>query len=186
MIKDYKITTCGLSCDLCDANTTKIQDQAKYLLRVFEDPMFLGILSMTNPEFNIKNIPPFKEVLDILMKFMPCPGCEDRGDCPINSCAREKNISDCSACKFIDVENEICAAPPEPSKMPFMPPAPIFFNGISKRYKKWNLKNLKLMKDGKKSEINKEIESMIKKDKSNRDLIDTTVNLFNQMKENPP
>ncbi len=182
MVKNYKITTCGLSCDLCDSNTSKIQDDANYLLKVFKDPMFTGILSITNPEFNVENIPAFMEVLDALTKFVPCPGCDGRQDCAINTCARDKKIADCSACKFIDLKKKMCTATPEPSKIPFTPPAPIFFNGISQRYKKWNLKNLKLIKEGKKSDVDKDIETMIKNGKSNRDLIDTSVNLFDQMK----
>ena len=52
MIKDYELATCGLSCDLCDSNTNKIQSAAKYLFKVFEDPMFQGVLLMTNPSFD--------------------------------------------------------------------------------------------------------------------------------------
>ena len=54
MTKDYDLTTCGLSCDLCDGNTTKLQDSAKYLSKVFEDPMFQGIFLMGTQ--NLKKI----------------------------------------------------------------------------------------------------------------------------------
>lgn len=184
MVKDYKITFCGLSCDLCDSNTTKIQDTAKYLLSVFEDPMFLGILSMTNPEFKPKNFPAFKEVLEVLNKFPPCPGCEGRKDCAIKQCAQKKKIENCSMCDYLNVERGICSAPPEPSDIPFMPSAPIFFNGLSQRYQKWNIKNLDSMKQGKKAELNKKITKMIKDGKTNRDVIDISINLFDQMKDN--
>lgn len=184
MIKDYKITTCGLCCDLCDSNTTKIQDTAKYLLEVFEDPMILGILSTTNPEFKSENFPAFKEVLDILNEFTPCPGCEGRKDCAIKQCTQKKNIENCSMCDHLNVDEGICSAPPELSDIPFMPPAPIFFNGLSQRYQKWNIENLDFMKQGKKAELNKKIAKMIKDGKTNRDIIDIHINLFDQMKGN--
>lgn len=184
MIKDYKITTCGLSCDLCDANTTKIQDTAKYFLSVFEDPMFLGILSMTNPEFKPQNFPAFKEVLEVLNKFPPCPGCEGRKDCAIKQCAQKKNIDNCSMCDHLNVQEGICSAPPEPSDIPFMPPASIFFNVLSQRYQNWNIKNLDSMKQGKVAEVYEKIAYMIQDGKTNRDIIDTSINLFDQMKGN--
>ncbi|MHA1439278.1 MAG: DUF3795 domain-containing protein [Promethearchaeota archaeon] len=182
MVKDYTLTACGLSCDLCDANTTKIQDSAKYLVNVFEDPMFLEILSMTNPEFKPENFPAFKEVLEVLKKFPPCPGCEGRKDCAIKQCTQKKGIENCSICAHLNIEEGICSALPEPSGIPFLPPAPIFFNGLSKRYQKWNIKNLDLIKQGKKAEVNKRIGNMIKKGKTSRDIIDTSINLFDQIK----
>ena len=184
MVKNYVITTCGLSCDLCDANTSKIQDTAKYLLKVFEDPMYIGILSMTNPEFKPENYPAFKEVLEVLNKMPPCPGCEGRRDCAIKLCAQKKNIENCSMCDNLNVEAGICSSPPESSDIPYMPPAPIFFNGLSQRYQKWNIKNLDSMKQGKKAEVNKKIANMIKDGKTNRDIIDIHINLFDQMKGN--
>ncbi|MFX1237979.1 MAG: DUF3795 domain-containing protein [Promethearchaeota archaeon] len=181
MKNDYKITTCGLNCDLCDANTTKIQDTANYLLEVFKDPMFTGIISMTNQDFKPENIPAFKEVLKVLTQYPACPGCEGRKDCTINMCANKKSIEDCSSCNYLDAEKGICSATPGPPEVPFMPPAPLFFNGLTQRYKKWNIKNLESIKKGKKEEINKEIEEMINKGKTSRDLIDTSINLFDQM-----
>lgn len=181
MIKDYELATCGLSCDLCDANTTKIQDAAKYLLKVFIDPMFLGVISMINPEFKKENVPAFKETLEVLEDFPPCPGCQERRDCIINQCIKEKGITNCSECNFLDLEAGICIAPPEPSKVPMMPPAPIFFNGLSKRYQNWNIENLNIFAKGKKDEINLRIGKMIKDGKSSRDLIDFSINLFESM-----
>ena len=178
MTKDYEITTCGLSCDLCDGNTTEIQDSANYLFKVFQDPMFSGVISMSNPNFKVENVPIFKEILEILSSNPPCPGCKERKDCAINQCVGEKGIENCSKCSFLDLDKEICTAPPTPPKVPMMPPAPIFFNGISKRYQNWNIKHLKILSEGNKEEINKEIDEMLKNGKSNRDIIDFSINLF--------
>ncbi len=178
MENEHKLSTCGLSCDICDANTTKIQDSAEYLMDIFKDPMFSGVIAMTNPDFKVENVPMFQEMLKMITQFPPCPGCEGRDECAINLCVKEKSIENCSQCNFLDIEAGSCTAPPEPQKMPFLPPAPVFFNGITQRYKKWNIKNLKAIANGKLAEIDSNIEDMIKKDKSNRDLIDFSVNLF--------
>ena len=176
MPKDYVLTTCGLSCDLCDSNTTKIQDSAKYLLKLFEDPMFFGILTVTGSGFKEDNFPAFQHTLDVLSKFPACPGCQGRKDCAINQCAEEKGIVSCAKCDFLNSDENICSAPLEPPKNPMMPPAPIFFNGLSKRYQNWNTKNLKAMKEGKKQQVNEEIEELIKAGKSSDVLIDKSVN----------
>jgi hypothetical protein len=180
-MKDYKLTTCGLSCDLCDSNITKVQDSASYLLEIFKDPMFAGIISFTNPNFNPNTVPQFKQTLNVLKSIPPCPGCQGRMDCSINQCAKEKNIDNCSKCEFIDFEQGTCNAPLN-KHAKGMPPAPIFFAGITKRYQNWNIKNLKTLSEDKKEEINATIDKMIKDGKSNRDIIDYSVNLFEQMK----
>lgn len=182
MTKNYKLATCGLSCDLCDANTTKIQDNAKYLLDAFKDPMFSGVLSMTNPDFKPENIPIFKEILEILKKNPPCPGCNGRKDCAINQCANNKKIENCAMCNYLNIESQSCSAPLEPPKTPFMPPAPIFFNGLVKRYRKWNIENLSAIKQGNNEEINRKLDKMIREGKTNRDVIDFSVNLFDSIK----
>ena len=175
---EYELATCGLSCDLCDANTPKIQNAAKYLIKVFEDPMFSGVLMMTNPEFNKENIVGFKETLEILNKFPPCPGCQERRDCVINQCTREKGIVSCSECSFLDVDGGICKAVPEPPKNPMMPPAPVYFNCLAKRYQNWNVENLIALSKGQKQEVDTKIAQMIKDGKISRELIDISVNLF--------
>lgn len=180
MENEHKLTTCGLSCDICDANTTKIQDSAAYLKEVFKDAMFAGVISMVNPDFKVGNLPIFKEMLMMISEFPPCPGCEGRDECAINLCVKDKNIKNCSQCNFLDINAGSCTAPPEPPKMPFLPPAPIFFNGITQRYKKWNIKNLKAMAKGNLAEIDSNIEELIKKDKTSRDLIDFSINLFDK------
>ena len=182
MIKDYKLASCGLSCDLCDANTTKIQDAASYLLEVFKDPMFVGVISLTNPDFKQENIPGFKQTLKILENFPPCPGCHARIDCVINQCVKEKNITSCSKCEFIDLELGSCNAPFNQSEKAIMPPAPVFFEGLTKRYQKWNIRNLRALFEGKKDMVNSTIEKMIKDGKSNRDIIDFSVNLFESIR----
>ena len=183
MKKNYILATCGLSCDLCDANSTKIKDSAAYLLKVFEDPMFASVLTFTTPEINPNNLPVFQETLDVLKMFPPCPGCQERQECPINQCVKEKGINNCSECKFLDIENERCNAIPTSTKVPMMPPAPIYLNGLVKRYQGWNIKNLKTLKEGKKKELNMNLEIMEKEGKSSRDLIDTSVNLFEMRNE---
>jgi hypothetical protein len=182
MTKDYDLTTCGLSCDLCDSNTTKLQDSAKYLMKAFEDPMFQGVILMFNPKFKKENFTGFENTLKLLKNNPTCPGCQERTDCPINLCATQKNYTSCSECEFLDLEAGICKAIPEQPQLPMMPPAPIFFRGLSKRYQDWNVKNLIALTKEQKKAVNLEIEKMIKEGKSSRDLIDTSVNLFESMK----
>jgi len=182
MIEDYEITTCGLNCDLCDSNTTKMQDSAKYLLKVFEDPMIQRVLLMFNPGFKKENFLGFIDTLEILKSYPPCPGCQERIDCPINQCAKQKSITTCSECVFFDSDKGICRSIPEPSESPMMPPAPIFFQGLSKRYQNWNVENLVALTKGQKNNVNSKIGKMVKEGKSNRDLIDLSVNLFDSSK----
>ncbi|MDX1797972.1 MAG: DUF3795 domain-containing protein [Candidatus Lokiarchaeia archaeon] len=178
MTKDYEITTCGLNCDLCDSNTTKMQDSAKYLFKVFEDPMIQGVVLMFNPEFKKENFSGFVNTLDLLKDYPTCSGCQERMDCPINQCAKQKNINSCSECEFLDLEAGMCKAVPEQPKTPMMPPAPVFFQGLSKRYQNWNVKNLITLASGDKDKVNKKIGKMIKEGKTSRDILDISVNLF--------
>jgi hypothetical protein len=185
MTEKYKITTCGLSCDLCDSNTTKLQDNAKYFLTVLKDPMFSGIISMMNPNssFNGENITLFNNMLKELEGFPPCPGCEKTMHCSINLCAKEKKVETCAECDNFNVNKGICTAPPTPQESAFTPPAPIYLAGISKRYQNTNIKNLRAIAKGKKKEVESWIADMIKKGKTSRDLIDVSVNLFEIMKK---
>jgi len=178
MVKDYKLTTCGLSCDLCDSYTTKMQDSAKYLSKMFEDPMFQGVILMFNPNFKKENFLGFKDTLELLKNYPSCPGCQEREDCVINQCAKQKNINSCSECEFLDLDAGTCKAVPEQPKSPMMPPAPIFFQYLSKRYQNWNIETLIALNKDQKDEINSKIEKMINDGKSSRDLIDISVNLF--------
>ena len=178
MTKDHKIETCGLCCEICDGNTTKIIDSANYLVKIFEDPMFSGVISMFNSKFKQENVPIFKQMLEIVSSFPPCPGCEGRTDCVINLCASEKGIKTCGQCEFLDFKSGKCIAPLTPPREPMMPPAPIFFNGLAQRYRRWNIKNLEAITKGKKDDINSFIDNMIKEGKTNRELIDFSVNLF--------
>ena len=63
-----------------------------------------------------------------------------------------------------------------------MPPAPIFLQVLSKRYQNSNIENLIAIAKAQKSKVNSKIEKMIKEGKTNRDLIDISVNLFEPMK----
>ena len=182
MIKDYELATCGLSCNLCDANTPKIQDTGKYLFKVFEDPMFQGVFLMTNPAFNRENLSGFVDTLEFLKRFPPCPGCQERNDCAINQCAKQKEVTNCSDCNYFDLEAGVCNEIPIQSKNPMIPPAPIFFQGLSKRYQNWNVENLIAHSKGDKDRVNKKIDKMIKEGKTSRDIIDFSVNLFESMK----
>jgi hypothetical protein len=182
MTKDYELTTCGLSCDLCDSNTTKMQDSAKYLFKVFEDSMIQGVILMFNPEFKKEDFSGFVNTLELLKNYPTCPGCQERKDCPINQCAKQKNINSCSECEFLDLEAGMCKAVPEQPQTPMMPPAPIFFQGLSKRYQNWNVKNLITLAKGDKDKVNKKIEKMLKEGKTSRDLLDISVNLFESRK----
>jgi hypothetical protein len=183
MADNYKITTCGLSCDLCDSNTTKLQDNANYLLTMLKDPMFSGIISMMNPKssFTQENIKTFNDMLKELGSFPPCPGCNNRVECSINQCAKEKKVETCAQCESFDVNGGICAATPTPQKSGFFPPGPIFFGYLSKRYQNANVKNLQVIAKGKSKDIELWIENMKKEGKTNRDLIDVSVNLFEMM-----
>ncbi|MFX1376296.1 MAG: DUF3795 domain-containing protein [Promethearchaeota archaeon] len=182
MTRDYELATCGLSCDLCDANTTKLQDAAKYLHKAFEDPMFQSIFLMINPELDQENFLGFMSTLAILNKFPPCTGCQGRKNCVIDQCAKQKNKKSCSDCKLFDLESGICREIPNQSENTMQPPAPIYFQGLSKRYKKWNVENLILLNKGQKDKVNSRIDKLIKEGKSSRDLLDITVNLFESMK----
>ena len=66
--------------------------------------------------------------------------------------------------------------------MPMMPPAPVFFQVLSKRYKNWNVENLISLMKGQKDDVDSKIDEMIKEGKSTRDLIDLSVNLFESKK----
>ncbi|MFX1316014.1 MAG: DUF3795 domain-containing protein [Promethearchaeota archaeon] len=179
MKKEHKITACGLSCEVCDSKTMKTQESANYLLEIFKDPMISGVISMTNPNFKQENMPTFNEMLEILSKFPPCPGCMGRKDCVINQCVKERGIDNCSECEFLDFEAKECKAPPKPSNVPMMPPAPIFFNGLSRRYRNRNIQNLEAIAKGNKEEVYQLIDNMIKNNKTSREWVDTSVNLFN-------
>ena len=120
--------------------------------------------------------------LELLKNYPSCPGCQEREDCPINQCANQKGIKSCSECEFLDSEAGICKAVPEQPQTPMMPPAPFFFQGLSKRYQNWNVDNLIALNKNQKDEINSKIEKMIKEGKSSRDLIDLSVNLFESKK----
>ena len=185
MADNYKITTCGLSCDICGSNTTMLQDNAKYILSVLKDPMFGGIISMMNPKssFTQENIKTFKYMLTELKNFPPCPGCDKRVECSINECAKEKKVDTCAQCESFDVNEGICVATPVPQKSAFTPPAPTFFGYLSKRYQNINVKNLQAITKGKSEDVELWIDKMKKERKTNRDLIDFSVNLFENMKK---
>lgn len=185
MTEKYNITTCGLCCDLCDSNTTKLQDYAKYFLTVLKDPMFSGIISMMNPKssFNEENITILNSMLKELEGFPACPGCDKSMHCSINQCAKEKKVENCANCESFDVNKGICTALPNPQESAFTPPAPIYLGFLSKRYQNANIKNLQAIAKGKKKEVEIWIEDMIKKGKTSRDLIDISVNLFEMTKK---
>lgn len=183
MTEKYKITPCGLSCDLCDSNTTILQDKAKYFLKALEDPMFSGIISMMNPKsnFNAENITIFKNMLKELEGFPPCPGCDKSMHCSINLCAKEKKVENCAKCDYFDVDKGSCTAPPTSQGSAFTPPAPIYLELLSKRYQNVNIKNLQAIAQGEEKQIELWIEDMLKNRKTSRDLIDVSVNLFEMM-----
>ncbi|MFX0028379.1 MAG: DUF3795 domain-containing protein [Candidatus Hermodarchaeota archaeon] len=185
MTEKYKIATCGLSCDICDGNTTKLQDNANYLLDVLKDPMFSGIISMSNPKSNFteENKTIFNNMLEELRSFPPCPGCDKNVGCSIKQCAQEKKVNSCAKCDNFNMDEGTCTAVPIPQKSSFGPPAPIYFGFLSKRYQNRNVKNLQAIAKGKEKDVELWIEDMIKKGKTSRDLIDTTVNLFEMMKK---
>lgn len=182
MTKDYKLTTCGLNCDLCDSNTSRVQDSARYLLEVFGDPMIQGVLLMTSPGFKKENLIGFMDTLEVLSNYATCPGCQERKDCVINQCTKQESIVSCSECKYLDLKAGICKKTPISPKNAMMPPAPIFFNGLSRRYQNWNVENLIAVAKGEKEKVNSKIEKMIKEGKTSRDIIDISVNLFESMK----
>jgi hypothetical protein len=185
MSEKNKITTCGLSCDLCDSNTTKLQDYAKYFLKVLEDPMFSGIISMMNPKssFSKGNTTTFNSMLKELEGFPPCPGCDKSMHCSINQCAKAKKVETCANCNSFDVDKGNCIETPTPKEAVFTPPAPIYLEFLAKRYQNINIKNLQAIAKGKQHEVESWIDEMIKKGKTSRDLIDTSVNLFEMMKK---
>jgi hypothetical protein len=137
---------------------------------------------MTNSSFDQESFSGFVDTLNLLQKYPSCPGCQGRKECPINQCAEQKKVVNCSDCKFFDLESGLCKEVPVQSNSPMMPPAPIFFQGISKRYQNWNVENLIACGKGEKDQVNKNIDKMIKEGKTSRDLIDFTVNLFESMK----
>lgn len=183
MVEKYKINPCGMCCDFCDSNTTKLQDSASYLSKASEDPMFFGIMSTTNPGFNKENISGFKEIIEMIGALPPCPGCEKSAHCSINQCAKEKKVENCGKCDNFDAEMGNCTAPPIPSGASFTPPAPIYLGFLAQRYQNTNIKNLRAIAKGNIKEVESWIVEMVEKKKTNRDLIDTSVNLFDMMKK---
>ena len=185
MTEKYKITTCGLSCDLCDSNPNKLQDNSRYLLKVLEDPMFSGIITMMNPKssFIAENLRTFSNMLKELEGFPPCPGCENRMQCSINACAKKNNVKNCAECDKFDVDKGMCTTSPSPKGSAFTPPAPIYLGFLSKRYQNMNIKNLQAIARGKKKNVELWIDDMLKKGKTNRDLIDVTVNIFEMLEK---
>ena len=183
MVEKYKINPCGLSCEFCDSNTTKLQDSAEYLSKASEDPMFFGIMAMTNPGFNKENIPGFKEIIEMLKGFPPCPGCEKSSHCSINQCVKENKVENCGQCNNFDADKGNCTAPPTASGASITPPAPIYLGFLGKRYQDTNIKNLQAIAKGNAKEVEAWFDDMVKNEKTNRDLIDTSVNLFDTMKK---
>lgn len=185
MADKFKITTCGLSCDLCDANTTKLQDNATYIINVLKDPMFSGIISMMNPKssFTEENINIFINMLEEIESFPTCPGCDKNEQCSINICAREKEVETCAECESFNANEGTCTSPPVPQKRTFTPPAPIYLEFLSKRYQNMNIKNLQSIAEGKSKDVEAWIENMIKQGKTSRDFMDVSVNLFEMMKK---
>ena len=183
MVEQYKINPCGLSCEFCDSNTTKLQDSAKYLSKASKDPMFFGIMSMTNPGFNNENVPGLKELIEMIEGFPPCPGCEKSGHCSINQCVKEKEVENCGKCEIFDADKGHCTAPPTTSGASITPPAPIYLAFLAQRYQNANIKNLQAIAKGNTKEVESWIDDMVKNEKTNRDLIDTSVNLFDTMKK---
>jgi len=183
MVEKYNVNPCGLSCEFCDSNTTILEDSANYLLKASEDPMFFGIMSMTNPGFNEENIPGFKEIVQLIGGFPPCPGCKKSAHCSINQCVKDKGVDNCGQCNNFDIEKGNCTAPPTASGASITPPAPIYLEFLSKRYQNVNIKNLQAIAKRNTKEVELWIDNMVKNKKKNRDLIDTTVNLFDMMKK---
>ncbi len=182
--KVYSINPCGLCCDLCDAKTTRVQDAARIVSNYLRDPNNQSILTMANPDVKEEKIVSTQETLEKMSTFPPCPGCEKRDECSIKTCAKQKNLNNCSECTLIDLKNNACTAPPTPPAMPFLPPTPVFFKGLSQRYRNWNIENLRLLKAGKREEVNLRINQLRAGKKSLGDLIDISQNLF-QMKSPP-
>ncbi len=184
MNKRYKITVCGLCCDLCEAKTTHLQDAAKKVADHLKDPMNRAVISRFNPQIKGDNLTITQGTLETLSNSPPCPGCEKRADCSIKNCNKQQSTRNCSECPQFNVGKGICVAPPTPAKLPFLPPAPIFFNGLSRRYQNWNVENLRLIREGNLEAINQRIAKLRAEKKSSQVLVDTSVNLF-QMKPPP-
>lgn len=183
MTENYKINPCGLTCDFCESYTTQLQDSARYLLKASEDPMFFGRISMTNLSFKKENISGFKEIIKIIEGLPPCPGCDEAVYCSINQCAKEKKLDNCGKCNNFDADKGVCTAPPTPSESTSTPPAPIYLGLLGRRYKNTNIKNLQAIAKGNTKEVESWINDMVENKKTNRDLIDISVNLFDRMRE---
>ncbi|MHA2390538.1 MAG: DUF3795 domain-containing protein [Promethearchaeota archaeon] len=184
MSEKFKITTCGLSCDLCDSNTSKLQESSINILLALKDPMFSRVISVMNPntKFTDENLTIFREMLEEIGNFPACPGCDNRFDCSINQCAKEKEIMTCANCFNFNGDDGVCTAPATPSESVFTLPAPAFFKFLSQRYQNTNVRNLQLIAKGDVKEVENWIEKMIKEGKTSRDLIDTSVNPFEMRK----
>jgi len=182
--KKYKINACGLCCDICEAKTTKVQEAATKVLKTLEDPAYRAILAMGNPQCSENNFSIAQHTLEAIGTSPPCPGCEKREECSIKTCTKQHSVKNCGECSQFDTKIGTCTAPPTPPAMPFLPPTPVFFQGLSQRYRNWNVDNLRLLKEGKLAEVNMRITQLRAKKKTARDLIDTSVNLF-QLKPPP-
>ena len=172
MEEKVKINPCGFSCDICDNNTTKVQDSAGYLLDAFRDPGLGEMISLLVEGFKTENLPMFKEMLKQISKAPACPGCDEMTECTILQCLKERGLNSCSECSHLDFRVGKCTAEPTEPKGPMMASASSFLNMLFDRYQGWNLENLKAIKEGRKEEVIAELEKMVKEGKTHRDLID--------------
>lgn len=63
-----------------------------------------------------------------------------------------------------------------------MPPPAIYFSILKKRYKGWNVENLRLMRDGNGPAFQERIQELQAAGKTSGDLLDKTVSFF----DDPP
>jgi hypothetical protein len=93
-VKD-QIGCCGIWCGSCVAGNGVLQELTK---RYHEIITNYGLEQWAPKDFDYRE---FAKGLESIQNMPPCPGClkgGGRDDCEIRTCAKNKNLADCSEC----------------------------------------------------------------------------------------